>query len=442
MDNSTEALVTSGLNAVTMVTFAIPGGAPVGIALSAGTFLFEIFFPPVQPPAHPVTFSELRAALDSLKTELIDAIWQGKADDINDRVLALFQGFTEVSDAMKKLQVDGKAYVPSATNDTIRYFTAHTYEYFNLQDPNGALTKLRSFRNVLEGHSLNDTELTQTQLAEHKTRTIGLYGLIGCLTTSYLNAAVIWKWGRELLVAYQYQQYQAALAQWKDDNGKDPTAMDRREIARKYPGVSTNPHYKPPAWNDWIKQANCPVPRLIGEVQLMVDYCVGTDANPGLYTTMNNTLDELEKHAADGDVALVPNQGITIAQMKLAFLAGAARCNWLSYEDALYGLERVAENDIDLFGQAIQVWQTTAAGVSFTTYTVHSWEKTLGDVVSSLPPWGPRGMPPGYYATYIYAWNKEITYSAQSLASGDELKYEPAPGSTLKLFDPRVLKFI
>jgi len=441
MDNATETLVTSGLNAVTMAAFAIPGGAPVGIALAIGTFLFEIFFPPAEPPEHPVTASELKAALDSLKIELIDAIWQGKADDINDKVLALFQGYQEVSAAMAKLAVDGKAYVPSVTNDTIRYFTAHTYEYFNLQDPNGVLTKLRSFRNVLEGHSLNDTALTQTQLAEHKTRTIGLYSLIGSLTTCYLNAAVTWKWGRELLVAYQYQQYQGKLAVWKQNNGTDPTPKDRRELARQYPGVNTSPAYTPPTWNDWIQQANCPVSRLISEVQLMVDYCIGTDANSGLYTTMKNNLDELEKRASDGDVALIPGQGVTVAQMKSAFHDGAVRCNWLFSEEPLYGLERVKEDDIDLFGQAVQAWQTTAAQCCFKTYVVKPGE-TLNDFILRIPPWQPLGMPEAYYATFIYAWNKDLTYSAQSLATGDETKYEPAPGSTLKLFDPKVLQFI
>ena len=439
MDNSTETLVTSGLNAVTMVTFAIPGGAPVGIALTVGTLLFELFFPPSQPPTHPITANELKEALDSLKTELIDAIWQGKADDISDHVLALHQGFVQLFGEMGKLQVDDKQYVPSETSDTIRYFTADTYRYFNLQDPNGVLTKLRSFRNVLEGHSLNDTQLTQTQLMEHKTRTIGLYALIGSLTASYLGAAVMWKWGRELLVAYQYQQYQAALAQWKDDNGTDPTPRDRREIARKYPGVNTNPSYTPPNWNDWIQQANCPVPRLIGEVQLMVNYCIGTADDLGLFTTMNYNLDQIEKKAVDGDNFPSSTVGIWKQHMKDAFVHGAARVAWLESLEAQYGLSHVSEDDLESFQEAIQAWIDGAGLCNFTAYTVQP-KDTFGSILARFPAYSPSTnswSSTVFYAYLIINGTPGIQYVGASPGPPYDqhvVDCEPVPGTILKIF--------
>jgi hypothetical protein len=180
----------------------------------------------------------------------------------------------------------------NVTNDTARYFIADTYRYFNTQDPNGLLTDLRSFRNVLERRSLNDASLSDLQITEHKTRTIGLYTLIGCLTAAYLKAAVDWRWSREFLVAYQYQQYQAALGDWKANTATDPTYKDRnplQDLAHRFPGVNLDPKYKPPDWNTWITYASCPVPVFISAVQLMLDYCVGTPDKPGLYTIMLKT---------------------------------------------------------------------------------------------------------------------------------------------------------
>jgi hypothetical protein len=137
---------------------------------------------------------------------------------------------------------------------------------------------------------------------------------------------------------------------------------------------------------------------------------------------MAKSLDEMEKYAADGDVALVPNQGIKIAQMKQAFLAGATRANWIETLETEYGLGPVSEEEIDNFGQAIGLWRATAASVNYKMYTAKKNEMLI-DIAKSQ--------------------YQGVTFASQLWSANPEVKLENTfyvpEGAVLKIFTKQAL---
>jgi hypothetical protein len=415
------------------------GGAAVGVAASIGMFGMDLFdyFNPAQRTAGDmeVTQADLQAALDDLKSDLIDALWKARIDDISDELPALNQGFHDLVDSLKKLEINADRFTLIASDDHLENLVSDIYNYFNVHDPDGLLTVLRGFRNALQLTSSDASKITSLQLLEHQTRTIGLYSLVGSLSVAYLKAAVMWKWGRELLLSYQYLQYQADVDFWNDpvDASGQPLTdyQDNHpfeDLLEKYDEIVANPLYKSPEWDDWKSQPGCPWQLLLDEVQSLLDYCEtvpAAGANPaqdGLYTRMAKSLDEMEKHAADGDVTLVPNQGIKIAQMKQAFLAGATRANWIETLETEYGLGPVSEEDIDNFGQAIGLWRATAASVNYKTYTAKKNEM-LFDIAKSQ--------------------YQDVTFASQLWSANPEVKLENTfyvpEGAVLKIFTKQAL---
>ncbi len=383
-----KRLADAGLSTSMMVAFAIPGGAPVGAGIAIVQFLFDalmdIFTPPPVPPPPPLTQAQLKAALDEIQSDIIDAIWKNDADTITADLLALNKGFTDVWANMKKLKMDGERYTVMAPDSTPKDWIADTKTYFDVDAKDGVLKTLRSYRTKIETSSLNDGSLTPTQVAEHRTRTTGLYCLISSLTISYLKAAIIWKWGLELLEAWQYQQYQKAVDVWNTKNAAYQAKHPLSEIQAQYPGLNLDPHYVPPQWNTWLNEPGCPVPTLIQEVQDILDYCVlipdssGGPGQPGLYALYKSRWDEYLKLIDSFDVAVDPNAGMTKAQMQLALSNGQKRIKdggALLYK---YSFTHITEPDIILFGKNVDAWRTASADVSFVNYAVVAGDTLIG----------------------------------------------------------------
>ena len=415
MENGTKTLVDSGLNTLMMIAFAVPEGAPFGIALAGLTFLFDAIFPPLPLPNPPVTTSQLREALNGLKEELIDAIWNSGADKINYQVLAFKKGLDDTLSMIGKVQMDGERYILSETNDTIGDFVANTYSYFDTEDTDGLLNTLKTMRNTLELRSLNDDD---DSVKLHRAKTLGLYGLIGTLIVSYLKAAASWKWGRELLAAWQYRQYQAEVAQWKADNGTAPAGDDLAGITAKYPGVSIDPHFKPLDLNGWMRQPLCPGPLLAKEVQEMLKYWVNT---PGLYTEWSNGLNDSENRATDGDAGLNPG-AVTQADLQKSVDQGAHRAGWLAVLGTKYMQTEAGEDDLASFKNAIEAWRSTASPYDFTQYTVRK-DDTLRSIGTKLVP--------AVAAQILHDTNPGISYTNPGVAVQI---LAPVPGTILRIY--------
>ncbi len=425
-----KRLIDSGLNTAMMVSFAVPGGAPVGMTLAVGLFVFDLLedaLNPPPPPAPPLTQAELQSSLDALKADVIDAIWKGQADTVVDDLMSLNKGFTDVWSAMGKLQVDGQRYVPMVPDKTTQQWIKNTDAYFDLDATTGVLTRLRAYRHHLTSSSLNDPSLTPLQVAQHRTSSLGIYCLIGSLEAAYLKAAVAWDWGFELLEAWQYQQYQKAVAHWKNQNAAYQAAHPLSALAAQFPGVNLDPTYTPPTWDAWNNEPGCPAPMLKSSVAEMLAYCVTNPAAPagtppGLYTQMKAHWDDFEAQMAAFDVAPPAGAAIPAADMQKAVSQGQLRAKAWDNVVYTYALADVTEDVITQFGQALDLWRATSAAVRFRTQTV-----VAGDTLASLA---------------------KAAYGDPSLASSifdqnrDQLSDATAPlvaGTVLKIYDQDAL---
>ena len=429
----------AGLNTTMMVAFAVPGlktaqsnpalrkaGGVAGVAAAAGLFMMDLFdyLSPGSTPAgdQPVTSADLQTALDDLKAGVVNAMWKAGIDQITDQLVALNQSFQDTLTAMQELPMDDDSYKLIDINDSLEDFISETYKYFDTQHPAKLLTRLRAFRNAIQMDSYNDGSVNALQLLEHQTRTIGLYTLLGSLTASYLKAAVIWKWGRELLLAWQYGEYQKAKDLWTDQDAAYQAAHPLSDLTAQYDKTVSSPYYLPPDWEHWIGQPGSPRQLLIDEVQDLLDYCVGKPAQDGLYIRMAKQLDEMEKHAVDGDAALNPG-AVTGGDLHTAVEQGAIRAGWLEVLGTKYGLAEVGEDDITQFGEAIDAWRATAASVNFRTYTVTKGKGTFVDLAKI-------GYKDGNFASALSIANPGVSL--------ENNRYVPV-GTILKIFTKEAL---
>ncbi len=386
-----ESLITAGMNTAMMVAFACPGGAPVGAALALGSFLVETLFPhsPVDkgkfdPPVPPLSQADLQAALASLKSDLINALKNQQTDDVVQQMLTLDQSYHEYWENVAKLTMNGEQYVVNATDQGTQDFIKHTSDtYFDLQNTTtGVLATLRTFRNKLQARSLNDASLTPDQVAENRTNTIALYCWICSLTVSYLKAAVTWRWGWELLTAWQFDEYKKELA--KFNSGKSQF-QDFAHLVNNFPGVNTSPNYVPPDWNHWINTPFCPVPILLKELTSMLDHvevlppeqAKNKPARPGLYPETQAHLKDLDAKVSSYDSVKPGSVPLTKQLLLDAMTKGIARSGaWEQLADQ-YGLHNITEDQLDQFHKTIESWKTIAETVNFVNYTVEPGDTIL-----------------------------------------------------------------
>jgi len=385
VDVDTRTLLHGGLNAAMMAAFQSEEGKPIGMGLAVLMGFIEVMFPkhsdPVKDPA--ATPRDVEEALNGMAQNVINAIWQKRAADVKTSINALtsefyneWSGLTGVPDP-KTGVLKGGVHI-----DTTQFIMADAkgqpldsqtvsdyYSYFNFFEPAGALTLLRQYRNTLQISSLNDQSLTSVQVADHQTQNIGLYGLIGSLTAAYLHASVAWIWGRELLKAWQYSEFQKALEDWNTQGQPYPYS----QLLQKFPGVNDNPYYQPVDWNSFIDLPGSPVHLLINEVQDMLDFCVtvpgqnGQPDQPGLYTSMVADWDLFDTTIAGYDVTF--KASVTKADMIAMVEQGTDRSGKWHTLDAQYTrLANVTEDNLSLFGQVIDQWRAMAATVRFKVY--------------------------------------------------------------------------
>ena len=425
MDSSTKRLVDTGLNTVSMVAFAVPGGAPVGVALLVVTTLFEVFTPdaPAENPA--VSQSELRAAVDKVKDVLNLANWKTEADRMTFEVLALYHGFHDVLEAMARIKVDHERLVISDSNETVKHFITSMNNYFDMskaQDPSGILSVLKGHRAFLEleGGGLGLTKPPPQEILDHQIAAIGVYTCICSLTAAYLKTAVVWNWGQELLLAYQFENFTKEFASWNDSKqGVDPRSSG------KYSAKVTAPQYAPLTWDEWragasdsfaattknVPDINCCATILGAEIQAMLDYCVGTSSAPGFYANLQGQLNEIDDRVSAGEALLAGGTtSPTIADMLKAAELGAVASGYQESLTRKYGLLGVDGAAVAALGQAVEAWRSVQASVMFSTHQVAGSGNDPLNTLTKIATYNYPKEDPAVFAQKLYDANPDILF--------------------------------
>ena len=412
-DPNYKTLSHGGLSAAMMAALCYrPKGAPrfgtaqgLGIVFAIGAGLVEAFYPnPAETDPDPVaTEKDLQNALNGMAKGVIDQEWWDQVQKMQASELANLTGFFNICDDLfHNLSIDpnGKLAMAGQTDKQIETSVQGKYDYLNPFKPTSLLQVLREARYRLETSSLNDTSLTSQQVAAHQSLTLGLYGLIGSLTTAYLNASIGWSWGRELQMTAEYNQYQLDVQKWNAGGQQGPSPEN------DYPEVNVASGYTPSTWDEFKAIPGSVVEILVKEVQAMVDFCAKLpDAKPGL---------DFDTHALDNKIAAfdvpVPKKGITKDGMTRAIAQGAARSEAWFFESlfdtamAAYdvsvpaaGIGKVdmvrameqgaarsgawsARGTDDLLQRAVEVWKAISSSVQFTVYTVKQGGEYLANI--------------------------------------------------------------
>lgn len=384
--------IQGGLNAAMMAAFSVPEGklvmglfkgSSVGVGLAVGMGAFDVLFPLLFPedPAPPaLTTGDLDDALDKLKNELLDAIWLSKADDAVDRVSARYDELVRHLNKIKGFTIskDTYSFVHDPSTDADRQ---DLNNYFS--DTLGPLNELQRIRKAISLDSFNDANVTNGQVLQHRTTTLGLYGMIASTTVVYLKSAVAWDWGNELLGAQSYAQYKKDSDWWNNASQQDRDDNPKRNPDTIYgpykPGIST----AAPSWEDWAKRSGGWVENLTKEIEEILEYCEGTPAagstpaKPGMFTGICDAYEKLDNTiatqlpVANGvDAMMMKMEGSTFAPMRIQ-----------AWETALAGdgLRGLTEPDLDGFAHMIRLWKAARASVKWREY-----ETVAGDTLAKI----------------------------------------------------------
>ena len=272
-----KTLLKGGLNSLMMAAFSyhqegvrFGAGAKIGVTLAVAEGLVAAFYPRQQVVvADPsATETDVNNALNAMAQDVIDNEWWNQVNVELSDVIASVHGFnnkwSEVVDE-SKISVNSNGQLCGAD----KTFLDEKYDDLNPFKPASLLEQLRRSRYRLETSSLNDALLNGDQLANHKTMTIGIYGMIGSASLAYLNACVAWAWARELQMGWEYESYQRDLADWEKNGRPSQTPT----LEQKYAEVNEASGYEPLSWNDFVGTPGCHVRLLLKETKGLFDYC-------------------------------------------------------------------------------------------------------------------------------------------------------------------------
>jgi LysM repeat protein len=242
--------------------------APEAAALiGAVQFAMDMVCPEVQSPTQfkPVDDAYLSAALNDLKSEITDAMWLLQMKVHTDAVLHASSAYWGYLKQFQQMGIDTD---PNSDAELDAYFrTEKSQEY--------PLVVLDTARLYITTDSTIDKDLTPLQKAEHYTKTIGLYALIGSAMIAFLKTSVAWRRACLMFPYVQYARYPDAVAKYEklDPNHQHPEW-------KPAPVANPNPTGKNPlpSWGDWIQKEESGVPKLIETVNTLVGYAEGTPA--------------------------------------------------------------------------------------------------------------------------------------------------------------------
>ena len=429
----------SAFNTASMVAFALPGGQTFGAALIIADFILGMC-PDSTVPSSPVTEADLVKAVADTKANIAQALWDDHIDDTTVGIAPLKTQFDSLWADVHQLGYDRQSSTITSVDDT---FVPHVDGYFNLLDQDAIANKLEAYRLSLEiPKQTAAAALTPLQILEHHTKTTGLYCLIASLHVAYLKAAVTWRWGFILAKNIRRDEYDKEIADWTAE-AQDPytgpafvAANPRSDIDKKYSDLfdAHNQLYNSVKWENFAKVS--PVRELKDTVQRILDYCLGTGGNDGLYVSMKKNWDAMELMVAGYEgisfdpasplngVGAFVNPGnallITARQMKAAFQKCLPRGKaWGDFEND-HGLTGVVEDDLTKFKETIDAWRTTMASVQFKNYVVQPKDTFLSIAKGDAA-----------LAAQILDTNRDVCPDSTSIKDG----------MTLRIYDPDAMPF-
>ncbi|HEY4359999.1 MAG TPA: LysM peptidoglycan-binding domain-containing protein [Bryobacteraceae bacterium] len=257
------------------------------IAFLAGVaqFVIDLAWPGAQTPTQcaPVDHAYLTAAIDDLRSEITDAIWNAALDTHTQLVIHHNDNYWSFLKEFQQMGVDTD---PQSDGKLDAYFTLETSQEYPLKD-------LDLARLFLSMDSANDAALTPLQLAEHYTNNIGLYGLIGSTMLTYLKTCVAWNRARLAFPYVQYEKYKLAKAKWDALTAKQQ--QDHPELDPA-PVANPNPNGKTPfqEWAKWTQREESGVPKLVETANTLIEYAEGKPATPAGAATKGLQVEMLE----------------------------------------------------------------------------------------------------------------------------------------------------
>ena len=120
----------------------------------------------------------------------------------------------------------------------------------------------------------------------------------------------------------------------------------------------------------------------------MLDYWVGTAAQPGSYTKVRAHLDAMDAAVSAGVNQLAAGASPLSAQVKQAAKLGQAAAAFLEETTQNYGLTQMDPAAVVGLGQAIDLWRSAQASVMFRTLTVKATDphRTLTQIAGDAYP--------------------------------------------------------
>ena len=416
MQNDPKRIADAALQTAIMGSFAVPGAGPV-IAAGLGVFqfLFDLFYP--QAPADPrnaaATKADLGQAIADLEKALIDDLWTDRIDGIKPEVLQANEDFMNRWADMAKLGLNSVTPDPSVPADQYAVGTSDPSlntildAYFNVGLPNAVPSTIGADIKKLTLSESSDDKLDPIQVLHHRTRTTGLYCLMGSLLVSYYKALVIWGWSKKVLNHQAYLAYAASNQYWHKQN----TVYQQNHAEPSWPLAQGETYPVEPNWQAFVATGSSQMTEMLQAVDgllLYSDYkgdgsILNDDGSPnktpGLYTQMiRNWYDRPQKiaqrlakfsiqtdgtqywylDAEDGSTSTGVSQK-EHAEFQMAAKQGALMASLWAYWGQVYGLDGVEETDLIQFAQVIKAWKQTRVTVNFKVHKL-----LAGDTLQSV----------------------------------------------------------
>ena len=236
----------------------------------AAQFVIDLAWPAAQAPTQcaPVDHAYLKAAIDDLRSEITDAIWNATLDTHTQGVIQHNDTYWSYLKEFQQMSADTD---PQSDGKLDAYFFLGTSQEYPFKD-------LELARLFLSMDSANDAALTPLQIAEHYTNNIGLYGLVGSTMLTYLKTCVAWNRARLAFPYVRYEKYKTAKAKWDGLTAKQQ--QDHPGMDPGPPVADPNPNGKTPlmGWTTWILRQESGVPALIEAANNLIEYAEGKPA--------------------------------------------------------------------------------------------------------------------------------------------------------------------
>ena len=244
-------------------------------------------------------------------------------------------------------------------------------------------------RDVITRSSKNDSQLSASDLAKHRTDTTALYCVAGSSIILYMKTAIAWQWANEILYCAAYPKWHAAEQIWLGKSAAYQANFPEQNPDLIYPNVK-NYSAPLPDWQDWIPAS--PVTNLEAHVKELLDYSIHNDdtGEDGLYTIMAqnwaNRYTRVTARVASTVLYTWPfgtasNNPVIDAWNEV--LIGSVVVDEWEAATQQYSLENVAYDDLARYHDSLVIWQDAIDTLKFRTCTASDMD-TPGTVAKRM----------------------------------------------------------